>query len=182
MSDKKFDFESGKIDVKIKLKSDKGLFFGKDLDFYDKEYLKGQGYVACSFVPIGKIRQEEVWILPAPPESLIHTFIVRNIRDELLKFTKEVLTYKARLPDVVFQNAKMQLIALEIETGKNLKKHEARLIEKFIEVKLKYRENLFIILTDSNMKRKYKTLFPNIKVLVRTDLPAFFKSQFNKRR
>jgi hypothetical protein len=182
MSKKRFDYEMQRMSVNVTIDYDKGLFYGKDLDFYDKMYLEGQKYVSCSFVPIGKIRQEEVWILPAPPESLIHTFIVRNIRDELLKFTKEVLTYKARLPDVVFQNAKMQLIALEIETGKNLKKHEARLIEKFIEVKLKYRGNLFIILTDSNMKRKYKTLFPNIKVLVRTDLPAFFKSQFNKRR
>ena len=177
MSKKGFDFESQKMDIHIILDSDKGLFFGKKLDFYDKEYLKGQGYVACFFVPIGKIRQEEVWMLPSPPESLVHTFLVRNIRDELLKLTKEVLNYKSRDPDIIFQNSQSQIVALEIETGKNLKKHKARLIEKFIEAKIKYGKNLFIVLTDSNMKRKYNTLFPNIKILVRTDMPAFFKSQ-----
>ncbi|MBN1792413.1 hypothetical protein JW826_01895 [Candidatus Woesearchaeota archaeon] len=182
MSEKRYDFRMQRLDINIKLDSSKGLFFGRKLDYYDESYLEDQGYVSCSFVPIGKLRQEQVWILPAPPESLIHTFLVRNIRDELLKFTKDVHVYKAVYPDVIFQNRTRQIVALEIETGKNMKKHKRRLYDKFTEAKLKYGKNLFIVLTDSNMKRKYKSLFPNIKILVRTDLPAFFHSQFHIRR
>jgi len=169
-------------DINIELDVDKGLFYSRDLDYYEEEYLKNHKYKTANFVPIGKVRQEEAWLLPTPPESLIHTFIVRNTRDELLKYTSEVQILKSREPDIIFRNKKGQIIALEIETGKGFKKHKARLIEKFTEAKAKYKKNLFIILTNSNMKRKYKSQFPNITILARTDLPGFLHTQLKKIR
>jgi hypothetical protein len=174
-----YDSVSGRRDVWITLDADNGLFYSKKLDIEDTQYLKNQDYVEARFVPIGKIAAEGVWILPAPPESLSHTFLVRNIRDLIRKYTAVLYISKAVHPDIIFQNTKGDLVALEIETGKHFKKHKARIIEKFSARKIEYGQNLFIILTDTNMKRKYKSLFPDIKILVRTDLQAFFLRQLH---
>lgn len=177
MSKKKYDPETGQMEINITLDEDRGLFYDKKLDYEDTIYLENHNYIEKMCVPIGKTAPEKVWIQPAPPESPSHTFLVRNIRDIIEKHTAVLYISKSIHPDIIFQNIKGELIALEIETGKHFKKHEARIIEKFSERKLEYRKNLVIILTNTNMKRKYHSLFPDIKILVRTDLPVFLHRQ-----
>jgi hypothetical protein len=105
-----------------------------------------------------------------PIESLGHTFLVENIKEELLKHTKEVKTYITKEPDIVFKNNKGKMIALEIETGMSYKKNKKELKKKFEELQKKYGKNLMIILTDKKFKTQYQKNFPDTTVLLRKDI------------
>jgi hypothetical protein len=164
----------------ITLDADKGLFHARKLSYDEIIYLENHGYKSVFFVPIGKIKQEEVLIKPAPPESLIHTFLVLDIRDKFKKYVKNMRISKTKEPDILFENHKEQIIALEIETGKGFNKHKIRIKQKFEVLKEKYKKNVYIILTDSNQKRKYQSLIPNIKIMTRKDIPKFFNTQKEK--
>jgi hypothetical protein len=166
--------------IQITLDPDKGLFYVRKLSFEEVRYLENHGYKSVFFVPIGKTRQEEVLIKPAPPESLIHTFLVLDIRDKFKRYVKNLRVSKTKEPDILFENYKEQTIALEIETGKGFNKHKTRIKEKFEILKEKYKKNVYIILTDSNQKRKYRSLIPNIKIMTRKDIPTFFETQKEK--
>jgi len=163
-------------DINITLDVDKGLYYAKDLKYYEEQFLELQGYQSASFVPIGKIKQEEVWIKKTPPESLSHTFLVLNIRDTFHKNVKNLRIAKTKEPDIVFEDLYGHPIAFEIETGKGFTKHKQRLKEKFEILRKKYKDNIHIILTDTNQKRKYHTLAPKINIMTRKDVPHFFKT------
>jgi hypothetical protein len=163
------------IDIHITLDADKGLFYCSRIKFYEEEYLERHGYKYSNFVRIGKIKQEEVLIKPNWPESLSHTFLVLNIRDELQKkYLRNIKISRTKEPDITFENHKGQTIALEIETGKGFSKHKERIKAKFTNLTREYKKNIYIILTDTNQKRKYKRLLPYINIMTRKDLPTFF--------
>lgn len=165
-------------DIKIKLNLDKGLFYGSALNLEEKNYLSNHGYKVSQNVPIGKQRQEEVWIKENGKESLEHTFLVQNIKQELLKYTKEVQVNIVEKPDIIFKVKKGREIALEIETGSGYSRHRKELELKFNRLSQEYKKSILIILTDSNYKRQYEAMFPQIKILVRTDIPSILKSFF----
>lgn len=164
------------IKIHINLDVDKGLFYAKKLKYYEEEYLENHGYKSAFFVPIGKIKQEEAWIKITPPESLSHTFLVLNIRDELKKYVDNIRISKTKEPDILFEDRNRRTIALEIETGKGFNKHRERLKEKFEILRKEYKKNVYIILTDANQKSKYQNITSNIKIMTRKDLQAFFES------
>ena len=170
------------IDININLDLDKGLFYAKNLKYYEEEYLENHGYKSAFFVSIGKTKQEEVWIKNTPPESLSHTFLVLNIRDKYKKVVKNLRVSKTKEPDILFEEKNGQTIAFEIETGKGFNKHKERLIEKFRILRKQYQKNIYIILTDTNQKRKYNSIAPNIRIMTRKDLPAFFKTLKTQKR
>jgi len=172
---------SDQQDVNIKLNLGKGLFYGRSLDIEEKNYLTNHGYKVGNFVPIGKPRQEECWIKENGKESLPHTFLVQNIKQELLKHTKEVEVNIVEKPDIVFKNKKGEDIALEIETGDNFQKHKKRLEKKFQEVRQKYNKRVFIILTKKDFKRHYKNI-TNIPIMTRADIPDFIEEQYKRKR
>lgn len=166
----------GRVEINITLDVDKGLFQAKKLDYEEKHYLENHKYKSGFFVPIGKVKQEEFLIKHTPPESLSHTFLVLNIRDKFKNYVKDMRISKTKEPDILFEDSNGETIALEIETGKGFNKHRDRLKEKFLILKEKYGKNIYIILTDSNLKRKYYTITRNITIMTRKDLPEFFKT------
>jgi hypothetical protein len=169
------------IDVKINLDLDTGLYYGKNLNIEEKIYLINHKYQKGNFVPIGKTRQEECYVKTNNIESLPHTFLVENIKQEILKYTHEVKINLSRDPDIIFKNAKNEIVAIEIETGTGYTKHKFEFEQKFYEAKLRYKKNLYIVLTNRLYKQKYKKLFSNIKILLRQDIPAFLSAQFPQR-
>lgn len=168
-----------KKDININIDLEKGLYYGSDLDIEQKNYLSNHGYKVGSFVPIGKPRQEECWVKCNELESIAHTFLVQNIKQEILKFTKEVETYITEKPDIIFKNKKGQEVAIEVETGDDFSKHKSRLIEKFQNVKQNYK-NIVIVLTLKDYKRHYENI-TDIPVITRSDIQEFLDKQ-NKTR
>ena len=170
-------YKDGLIEVKIDLDADKCLFSKDKLDYEEVRYLENEGYRHGEFVPIGKNNKEGFLVKKNTRESLSHTFLVHNIRQHLEKHTKDIKVRITKKPDIVFKNKKGEDVALEIETGKNFKKHKQRIKNKFIQAKKLY-PNIFIVLTSTKKKPYYKRLFPDIPCLVRTDIIQFIYTQF----
>ena len=164
---------------KIKINTKKIIHYDKRITKAQKNILNNKGYLLRNFMPIGKPNQESVWVKENDVESLPHTFLVHNIKEHLLKHTKKVEIFVTKKPDIIFKNKKGQEIAIEVETGIHFKKHKTRLIEKFEEVREKYKKRLIIVLTDSKVRDKYERICPNTKILVRTELEQFINKQFN---
>jgi conjugal transfer ATP-binding protein TraC len=162
----------------IKRDLDQVLYYGTGLSKEQKNTLYNNGYKTRNFVPIGKPRQEEVWIKENDVESLDHTFLVENLKEEILKLTSDVKTYVTKKPDIIFKNKKGQEIAIEVETGKSFRKHKKRLIEKFREVHLKYKNRVAIIITQKSLKDRYTRIAPYLKILKRTEIMNWIKQQF----
>ncbi|MDD3175339.1 MAG: ATP-binding protein [Candidatus Nanoarchaeia archaeon] len=168
-------------EIRIDLDLDEGLFYGRDLDIEQKNYLANANYKPANFVPLGKIKQEEVWVKENKIESLAHTFLVQNIKQELLKKTKDVEVYLTEKPDILFKNKKGELIAIEVETGLHFKKHKDRLIHKFAEAKREYK-NLYIVLTDAHVKYKYESITEKIPILIRPEVLDFIDCQTSTKK
>lgn len=169
--------EMPKEDVNIN--TEKILYYGKDLKQVEKNNLVNEGYNVANFVPIGKPRQEEVWVKKNEIESLQHTFLVENIKEEILKYTKDVEVYLTQKPDLIFKNKKGKDVAIEVETGIGFNKHKNRLIEKFALARGEYGDNLVIVLTDKSFRGKYKTIAPMIKTIVRSEIPEYLQGQLH---
>lgn len=168
-----------KIEIDINLDLEKGLYYGKNLNIEEKNYLANHRYKVDNFVPIGKPRQEECWVLSNDVESLEHSFMVQNIKEELLKIGGKVETYTVQKPDIIYTNKIGEEVAIEVETGKSFKFHKKRIEKKFNELKREY-EKIIIVLTDSKKKPLYQSLFPDILILTRNELPELFRTQIKE--
>lgn len=173
----KREFKDGLWDIQIELDLKTGLFFCCDLDLEEEHYLENHKYKKGNFVPIGKPRQEECWVKYNSRESLVHTFLVYNIKQEIEKYTDEIELSVTRKPDIVFKNKKGEDVAIEVETGKSFTRHKKRLKRKFREAKRTYKK-LVIVLTDSNFARQYRLITPHTKIMTRHHVPDFIRIQF----
>ncbi len=165
-------------EIRIDLDVKKGLFYGRDLAYEERHYLENHGYKEGNFVPIGKPRQEPCWIKENTRESLGHTFLVYNIKQELEKYTDEIQLSVTRKPDLVFKNKDGKEVAIEVETGKWFSKHKTRLREKFREARRIYKHRLVIVLTSSNLTRQYRLIAPKVKIITRHKVIKFIDTQF----
>ena len=175
---KKKLIKDDRTEINIGLDTKKGLYYGRELNIEQKNYLNNHGYRPGYHVPINKIKQEECWIKTNNIESLGHTFLVQNIKQEIEKYTKEIEIHLVEDADITFKNIKGEKVALEIETGKYYNKK--KLIEKFRNVKAKYKNHLYIILTSKEYKARYKKHFTDTTILLRTDIQKLLEKEFKK--
>ncbi len=117
------------------------------------------------------------YVKPCHPESAEHTLLVGLIYEELKKYTKKIQTYQTKKPDIIFENKVKQKIILEIETGRGLKKHRTRTDEKFKEIKKKYGNRAYIIITDNKKVNSYAKY--GLKILLRKNIIQFVWLQFS---
>ena len=103
--------------------------------------------------------------------------LVGLIQDEIRAYTDKIEVYQTQKPDILFENAVGQKIALEIETGKGLKKHKSRTDTKFREVRKEYGDRAYIILTDMRFVNSY--VRHDLKILGRNQIIEFVKLQFS---
>lgn len=171
-----------RIAIEITLDPEKGLYYGNDLSLEDKNFLTNHGYKPGTFVPIGKPRQEEVWVKANNVESLEHTFLTLNLRDELLKRTKQVEVNVTEKADIIFKNARGKPVAIEIETGKNFRKHKRRLKKKFEDAKREHGRNLYIVLTDRKLRDPYSRIAPDVTLLVRTEVKKIIDTHLPRKK
>lgn len=174
-------YEDERVDVNISLNTDRGLFFGSELTIDQKNYLANHGYKVGNFVPIGKPRQEECWIKANGKESLVHTFLVQNIKRELYKHTRFVQVNIVKDADIVFKDKKKNDFAIEIETGLNYKKSKRQLKTKLNELHNNYGSRILIVLTDKKYLRNYKKTFPKTKIILRKDIQSTLSTLFKRK-
>jgi hypothetical protein len=88
-------------------------------------------------------------------ESPQHTFLVWAI----LKYLKEqnfpVWNYKTIKPDIIFE-VKNRKIAIEVETGKNLRNNRRQFLEKVCLLYENFGYNWFFVVTNRDLVKKYK--------------------------
>jgi len=167
--------EDERKSINIKLDTKKIIHYGNKLNIEEENYLTNAGYEIGHFVPIGKVRQEKVWVKTNKVESSIHTFLVHNIKEELEKLkAKDIQVSVTKEADITFKDKKGNLIAIEVETGISFDKRKNKIKQKFNEAKLKYK-NLYLVLTNANDKYKYASVTEDIPILVRTDLLKLFR-------
>ena len=171
-----------KTDINVDIDTEIGLYYATSLDIEQKNYLNNHGYEVGNFMPIGKQRQEECWIKKNNIESLDHTFMIHNLKQELEKYTKEIEISVSEKPDILFKNKKGETVAIEVETGLGFRKHKKRIIEKIDRLKIEYKKNIVIVLTNSDYKDSYQSISNDIKILLRTDVPKFYQSLFNNKK
>ena len=114
-----------------------------------------------------------------------HTFLLHAVYEEIMRYTAKVRTDEtARTdginPDVLFTNEKGEEIALEIETGSNLKHHPEYIKEKVKQLDQKYPNRWHFILTSNDQRRHYTYAFGRF-VLLRHHIPRFVKRHFSSR-
>jgi hypothetical protein len=148
----------------------------KGLSIHQQNMLNNHGYYLKKFHNLER-GPLAYYVQPQGPESIDHTFLVHIIYEEVKKHTSEVWTYQTRKPDIIFVNKDSRKIALEIETGINMKQHKERMDEKFENVKKVYKDRVWIVLTDIRMSNSYAK--HGIPIMSRTDIKGFLKEQLN---
>jgi type IV secretory pathway VirB4 component len=164
----------------INLDIEKNVHKKEGLSVFEQNFLSNRGYELASFVDLDKVKQEEFYVKPKHPESLVHTFLVARIKEELEKKTKNLVQSYTKNADIVFENSKGEEIALEIETGEGYKFHKKRTDEKMNELKKKYENKIYLVLTAREKRYTYQSY--KIPMLVRRDIKEFINAQFNKHK
>jgi hypothetical protein len=167
-----------KLNVNITINLNRGLYFGSHINNEEKNYLGNNGYQVRNFVPIGKVKYEEVWIKENKVESLEHTFLVENIKQVIAPYIKSVKINIVRDVDLLIIDKKGREIVIEVETGKGFKKHKKRILEKFRDVCHNY-EHVLIVLSNSDYKTHYNRLLKDfdVEILTRNEIIDIMKNK-----
>ena len=142
------------VRVVISVDADKRFYRHRDLKLDDIKYLIAEGYKQYKFKSIFGNKKEIYLLKPSYNESPQHFFLIKDIEAYIKKFTDKVQTFNTGKPDIVFEVDKKKY-AIEIETGKVLKKTKKKFIEKVRILKKDYGKNWFFVVTDWNLQKKY---------------------------
>lgn len=164
-------------DVTVKLDINKKMFLASKLNMDERNYLKNKGYESKCFVPIRETKQKEFYIKGNEIESYEHTFLVEQLREELLKITKHVKVGITKEPDLVVKIKGKKPIAIEVETGSIWKKKgKQAVIDKFYNVKKKYSGSVYCFLTDWKYLKRYKNNISAFSYVgLRKNIPEFLE-------
>lgn len=160
---------------KIELDIEQDVHSAKGLGMDENNFLFNHGYKLGSFVDIEKNSPESFLVKIRPPESTDHTFLAARIIERMLKKKAKAERFYTKKADIIFENKKGELVALEIETGKDYRKHRKRIDEKFERLKKEFGDNLHVILTDNRVKCSYEKY--DVNLLLRKDIPGFINQQ-----
>ncbi len=166
----------------INLDLSKGYYRKSVLAPEEIEYLLKNDYRESKHVALDSNRYAVFLVKKVGWHTNEHTFLVHAIYEELLRYTNKVKTDEtARTdsinPDIVFTNERGEEIALEIETGSNLKHHRQYLERKVARLNKQYPNRWHFVLTSSWWRQRYTNNFGGF-VLLRQHLPRFLKRHF----
>ncbi len=155
-----------------KLNLEKGLFKDENLTGTQKNYLINNGYEMVKVVPVGEGKYRMFWVKKNKVESLEHTYFVYAVKELLEKTNaKDIQINIVKDADLTFRTRKGVEVAVEVETGIGFMIHKPRLKKKFQDVRLKYNDNVILLLIDSRAKRKYQSLLgKDFPVYTRADI------------
>lgn len=140
--------------LKVKVDADSRFFKHKSLSIYDLKYLLSKGYKEIKSLNI-QGKKERYLIKTRRLESDSHFFMVYDIADYLKQFTNKINLYESVRPDIIFELDNKKY-AVEIETGKVLKKDKQKFLNKVKTLKKEFGNNWFFVLTNRNLYDNYK--------------------------
>ena len=166
----------------IELDLSKGFYKKSVLAPEEIEYLLKNGYAEHKHVPLYQKTHSVFLVKRVSNHTFEHTFLLHAIYEELLQYTNKVATDETARrdsinPDIIFTNEQGEQVALEIETGSNLKFHPKYLTAKVAKLNQTYQDRWFIILTSTFWYQRYITAFGHA-VLLRRHIPRFLKRHF----
>ncbi len=168
--------------VTIELDTKKGFYKMSALNPMEINYLLKNNYEKSSHVPLRSSTHANYLVKKVGWHSKEHTFLLHVIYQEILSHTSKARTDETARsdsinPDIVFTNAKGEEIALEIETGSNLRRHPTYLMQKVAQLHKLYPNRWYFVLTDNHWRKRYVNRFGD-NVLLRQDILRFLKRQF----
>ncbi|MBI4140895.1 DUF87 domain-containing protein, partial [Candidatus Woesearchaeota archaeon] len=171
-----------KREMLINLDLSKGFHKKSVLAPEEIEYLLKNDYKESKHVPLRSNTHSVYLVKKIGWHSNEHTFLLHAIYEEILRHTNNVKTDEtARVdginPDIIFTNEQGEQIALEIETGSNLKYHKQYLIRKTELLTKQYGNKWHFILTDATWRKRYTNTFGGF-IILRYHIPRFLKQQF----
>ena len=149
-------------DVKIKIDSSKGIFKYKSLNADERKYLVDCGYKASKHKSIMSKKYETYMLRPNQNESPNHFFVIQYIKSFLEKKEIKVETFNTRKPDLIFK-IKSKTYAIEVESGKKIKKDKKQIINKVKELNENYK-NWFFVVLDRNVSKAYSELGETVDI------------------
>jgi len=129
------------------------LYLEKNLSLKQRELLLAKEYKRLKISPFGDSGAAYYWVKTRYNESKEHAFFCYLIEAELKKLGKEPEMNVNNGPDLVFEHED-EMNCIDIETGKNLKKHAEFLQAKFSRYRQDYKTS-FIFVTKKEMKYRY---------------------------
>lgn len=123
----------------------KGFFRFTELTDVQANILKDAGYRKTRGPTLGRGGGMYYMVKPSTDanQSDKHFITIKLIEEELLAYTKKVDLYDVKLPDIIFQTRDGRRIAIEVETGTNLKKKK-QILEDKIEILKAYDDWFFV--------------------------------------
>ena len=127
------------------------------LNFWEKDWLKNNGYDEHAFVALGEIKQRNFVVALSEREGPLHVFLVWNACQLLRKAgIKNIQTFETVKPDIIFAKNKRKF-AIEVETGSALKRDKKRIAVKAQTNNKEYGKNNWFFLTAlSRQVKQYK--------------------------
>ena len=145
-----------KEDINITLSLNENLYEASKLNKHEKIFLKNYDYIQRRYTSIDG-KKKDYFIKLRFNESPQHCALTYDLYYFLQDYTDEIELFVTKKPDIVFKiNDKKY--AIEIETGKV--KDWRRLREKAERLNKKYKDRWFFVLTNKNLKSRYKKYGP----------------------
>jgi hypothetical protein len=123
----------------------KGFYRLSELTDVQVDILREAGYRKVRGPTLG--RGAGVYYMIRPPseasQSDKHYITVKLIEEEILSYTRKVELYDTRLPDIIFTATDGRRVAIEVETGTNLKK-KRQVLEDKLEILKAYDDWFFV--------------------------------------
>ena len=138
--------------VEINVNVEKGFYKYSDLNKDEINYLLKKGYKKTSRKSCFS-NVKKYLVKPRFNEGISHFFLIMDIANYLISMNFEIKLFQTTHPDIIFK-INGEKIAIEIETGKNLKNNKKQLIEKIKLLNENY-DDWFFVLTNRNLNRKY---------------------------
>jgi len=149
----------------IYLKSRLSSQYCKELIWY--------GYEESDHIGLKGGKAKTYLLKPRYNESAEHFFVIKQIDKFIRKYTKWVKLYVSVDADIVFTWNGIEY-AIEIETGKKLRRSNPRIENKVRNLNKKYSSRWFFVVTNWEHKRIYKKYGPTY---VRKEVPPLLKSK-----
>lgn len=148
-----------KEEVQIKVDEEEGFYKLKSISKHDIEYLFHKKYK--KFLMWDLFGKKSYWLLKVDKgEGTEHFFLVKIISEYIKEeYAFQVWNYKTVKPDIIFE-LKNRKIAIEIETGKNLKHSKKQFLEKIRWLDEDFGDNWFFVVTNRDLVKKYKKYGP----------------------
>ena len=159
--------------VEINVDEEKGFYEYKELNKHEVNYLLNHGYKKTSRKSCFSNGKRKYLVKPRFNEGISHFFLIMDIADYLRKEGFDIKLFQTTHPDIIFE-INNEKIAIEVETGKNLRNNRKYLIEKVKMLNENY-NNWFFVLTNRNLNRKYSAYG---RVVDKRYLKNYFKKLF----